>query len=182
MNHMTQEQLFAFVDGRLEDDRVTAHLDECRRCRKEVAFQRSLVGTARGLPLTKPSARLTERVMSRVLRTTQERSFSYRILQNLGYVFAMMMVLAVLGYILNNSASFLVAEHEAQPSELVTAWKSYYSQMNQLLTKSSAQFSQAVTQRTATSAWKIVLTTFCILVGYGALDRFVLQKVIRMKM
>jgi len=184
MDHLTQEQIFAFLDSQLDDaleHRFNAHLAECARCRNEVALQRSLARTVSELPLEETSTRFTGRVMSRVLQS-QKRSFSEKILQNLGYAFAMMMVLGVLGYLLSNSSSLFSGSGESQPSEFVTAWKTFSANASQFLTQSTSQMSNTVTQQTATPLAKILTITFLVLIGLVAIDRFVLQKVVRMKL
>lgn len=185
MNHLTQEQIFAFIDGNFDDaleHQINAHLAACTRCNNEVALQRALLRTARELPLSKTSRGFTERVMGRVLRPARNNSLSYKILQNLGYVFAMMIVLAVLGYFLTNPSALFVKGADTQPSELSRAWKTFSTEVGQFLTLHTTQLSQTVAQKKSTPISRIITVTVFVLIAFGVLDRFVLQKVVRMKL
>ena len=185
MSHLTRNQILATADKTLseaEEERLKLHLNECARCRNEVAFQRAISAVAREVLQTKTSVRFTDRVMSRVLQTATNSSISYRILQNLGYVFAMMLVVGVLGYVLMNPSRFLGSQTSTQPSELAKSWDAVSSQMSQFFQRSTSQFDQALVQKTDTPSWKIILMALSILGVYGVLYRFVFQKVVRMKL
>lgn len=182
MNHLSQEQVYLFIDGVVEGPilrQIQEHLDRCERCRREVELQRRLTRAARELPLAKTSERFTQRVMSRVLRSASERSLSYRLLQNLGYVFAMMVVLGVLGYILTNPSRLFVTDSETKPSEVVTAWQSFANRFHQLLSDGTAKLNQTMSQHATTPTWKIISMTVAVLFGLALFDRFVLRKVVR---
>jgi hypothetical protein len=71
---------------------------------------------------------------------------------------------------------------DSTSSELFTAWKTFYSSTKSFLSSTSAQFSKALTAQAATPVSKIITMTVLVLLGLVALDRFVLRKVVRMKM
>lgn len=185
MSHLTRQQILAAVDKRLsmtEHARLQLHLNDCARCRNEVALQQELTSVAREALQTRASVRFTDRVMSRVLRTATSSTFAYKILQNIGYVFAMMLVVGVLGIVLMNPSRFLGGQSQGQPSEFLTSWNTVSDQINQFFQQSTSQLNQTVAQRTALPSWKIILMTLCILGVYGVVDRYVIQKVVRMKL
>jgi hypothetical protein len=185
MNHLTRQQILATVDnelGKTDQERLQLHLNDCARCRNEVAVQRALTSVARESLQTRASVRFTERVMSKVLRTAKYSSFTYKILQNLGYVFAMMLVVGVLGTVLMNPSRFLSGQSPSQPSEFLTKWNTVSGQINQFFQQSTSQLNQTLAQRTSPPSWKIILMTLCILGVYAVVDRYVIQRVVRMKM
>ena len=184
MEHLSQQQMSMLIDSQLDDAEerlVKTHLLSCARCTAEVTLQRSLVRAARELPLERTSQRFTERLMSRVIHSSKP-AFSYKLLQNLGSAFAMIAVLVVLGYVLSSPPALLSGASDSPSSELFTAWKTFYTNVYAFLTQSTTQLNQTVTQQTAAPISKILVTTFLVLVGFFALDRFVLQKIVRTKM
>ncbi len=185
MSHLTKQQILEAVDNRLsstEHARLQLHLNDCARCRNEVAFQQALTSVARESLQMKTSVRFTDRVMSRVLRTATSSTFAYKILQNIGYVFAMMLVVGVLGTVLMNPSRFLGSQSQSLPSEFLTKWNTVSGQINQFFQKSTSQLKETLAQRTALPSWKIILMTLCILGVYAVVDRYVIQKVVRMKL
>ena len=184
MDHLSQQQIVALIDGRLDDAEEhlhNAHLAVCTRCRNEVALQRSLGRIVHDLPLEKTSQRFTERTMKRVLHAGKQ-SFSYKVLQHVSSVAAMAAVLVVLGYILSSPSELFVGTDNSATSEMFTAWKTFYTSVQSVLSQGTAQVSKAVTSQTTTPASKIITTTLLVLVGLAALDRFVFQKMVRTKM
>ena len=64
--HPTARELQGFADGELAartQTRVASHLVHCARCRRSVAFSRSLARSLRSLPETTPPAGLVQRVV-----------------------------------------------------------------------------------------------------------------------
>lgn len=185
MNHLSIEQVFRYVDGTLqsaESQQLEAHLSLCSRCRREIDLQRNLGRLAQGLPLVKPSARFTERVMVNIIPKSQS-SWVTKIVNNLGNAFAMMFVLGVLGYVLF-SPSLKTVEQPSQPSQFSEALKTFsgfYEKFGKAVTQQSLQLTKGTATNSSGEGTKILLFTFLCLIALGTLDKFVLQKKIRLK-
>ena len=184
MDHLSRQQIFALIDGQLDDAderRYNAHLAGCVRCRREAQLQRSLGRTVHHLPLEKTSARFTERTMNRILHVRQQ-SLSYKILQHVGSAAAMVAVLVVLGYILNTPSKWVSGSESSTMTGLTNTWEAISKSLTTFISKSTTQLNTTVATQTSTPTSKIVVMTLLVLLGYAALDRFVLKKVIRMKL
>jgi anti-sigma factor RsiW len=183
MEHLTQRQVLDFIDGNLDEAterRVHTHLGGCDRCGREVAFQRSVLQTARVLPTIPVSRHFTQSVMKRALRKSGE-TFGYKVLQNLGHVFAMIAVLAVIVYMISLPSTTTGSTQPSQTSELLQAWKSITAQVTGLLTQQSERFREGVASRTTGSRAEIAVMTLAVLLLLAALDRFVLRRLARIK-
>ena len=180
MNHLTTEQLFRYVDGTLQDSerpQLESHLSLCVRCRREVELQRTLAGVTRGLPLVKPSARFTERVMTNVLPKPQP-SWVTKIINNLGNVFAMVLVFGVLGYVLFSPSLKSVAQ-SSQPSQFSEALKTFsgfYEKFGKALTQQSVQLTKGTNANSSGEGTKILLFTIICLVVLASFDKFIVQR------
>ncbi len=185
MNHLSIEQVFLYVDGALqsvERQQLEAHLSQCSHCRREIDLQKNLGRVAQKLPLVKPSTRFTERVMTSVLPKSQT-TWVTKIINNLGNAFAMVFVLGVLGYVLF-SPSLKSSTQSQQPTQLSEALKTFsglYEKFGKALTAQSAQLTKGVATSSSTEGTKILVFTFLCLVALGTLDKFILQKKIRLK-
>ncbi len=96
--HLTNEQLQSVIDGMLPRDEatsVTAHLGICQRCRNASAALQRLDATLKNLPATDLGADFTRNVLTR-LDIVQKSSVLFRVVENLSYVFGMMLVLGVM--------------------------------------------------------------------------------------
>lgn len=96
--HITADRLQAFLDRSLvgtEAEMVQRHIDECPRCaaryRSYERFDRSL----RKLPVERVNDGFTREVMGK-LHLAPPSPFGFRILENLAYVFGLLIVLGVM--------------------------------------------------------------------------------------
>ncbi|MBI3586026.1 MAG: zf-HC2 domain-containing protein [Ignavibacteriales bacterium] len=185
MNHLSVEQVFRYVDGTVqsaERQQLEEHLSYCSRCRREIDLQKNLGRVAQKLPLVKPSARFTERVMTSVLPKSQP-TWVTKIINNLGNMFAMILVLGVLGYVLF-SPSLKIQTQSSQPSQYSEALKTFsgfYEKFSKAMTTQSAQLTKGVATNSSEGGTKILVFTLVCLIVLGTLDKFVLQKKIRLK-
>ncbi|MCI0707083.1 MAG: zf-HC2 domain-containing protein [Ignavibacteriae bacterium] len=183
MNHLSRQQVFALIDGQLDDAEertCNAHLAGCARCRNEVALQRSLDTAVENLPLERTSSWFTERTMNRILRAGKQ-SLSYRILQHVGSAVAMVAVLVVLGYILSSPSELLVGNDDSASSSLFSSWKTFYNNVSAAVSQNATRLNNVFAGQTATPVTKIIATTLLVLVVLAGLDRYVFRKVVRMK-
>lgn len=96
--HLTNEQLQSFVDGMLpanEAASATVHLRICSRCRNASAALRRLDMTLRNLPIANLGGDFTRNVLTR-LDIVPKSPVLFRVVENLAYVFGMMIVLGVM--------------------------------------------------------------------------------------
>lgn len=182
MKHLTTTEVFGIVDGTILDGEKTSvlqHLDECVRCRREVAFQKTLALAARNQSLMKPSKGFTARVMSSAL-PSENRSLASRLLDNLGNVFAMMLVVGIVGYIVSGPALSGSAAGQSETYQLFKSFSDGYAKVNQFFSQQSFVAKQKVVE--TTSGMKILLFTIAALLFFAALDRFVLRQFLKMKL
>lgn len=96
--HLTNEQLQSFVDGMLppnEAASVTVHLRICSRCRNAAAALQRLDTTLRNLPIANLGGDFTRNVLTR-LDIVPKSPMLFQVVENLAYVFGMMIVLGVM--------------------------------------------------------------------------------------
>ncbi|MGB2869892.1 MAG: hypothetical protein WBD36_15695 [Bacteroidota bacterium] len=182
MKHLTTTEIFGVVDGTIlngEKTTVLRHLEECGRCRQEVAFQKTLALAARNQSLTKPSKGFTARVMSTVLPPVH-RSLTSRLLDNLGNLFAMMLVVGVVGYIVSGPALSSGSTAQSETYQLFKGFSDGYATVNQFLSQQSFLAKQKVVE--TTSGAKVLLFTIATLLFLAAIDRFVLRQFLKMKL
>ena len=182
MNHLTTTEIFGVVDGTIlngEKNAVLQHLEVCGRCRREVAFQKTLALAARQQVLTKPSKGFTERVMSAVVPSAR-RSLASRLLDNLGNVFAMMLVVGVVGYIVSGPALSGGTIGQSETYQLFKSFSDGYANVNQFLTQQS--FLPKQKDVSNTSGVKVLLFTIATLFFFAVVDRFVLRQFLKMKL
>jgi anti-sigma factor RsiW len=96
--HVTTDQLNLLIDGRLPESEaylMSNHLASCDMCRSLHARLRDVDRALRGLPLETTSAEFTGRVMGLIL-TRRRSPVLFRILENVAYVFGLLIVLGVM--------------------------------------------------------------------------------------
>ncbi len=96
--HLTNEQLQLFVDGMLPPEEaasVAGHLRICFRCRNASAALQKLDATLKSLPSGNLGSDFTRNVLMR-LDIAPKSSRLFGVVENLAYVFGMMIVLGVM--------------------------------------------------------------------------------------
>lgn len=184
MTHLTTKQLMQFIDGTLDyasQAQCTSHLAVCERCRKEVELQKLIVRASRHQPLAKTSSALVRRVMTRVV-PEHEKSWKSRVVDNLGNVFAMAMVLTILGYAIMNPGLFKVQQESSRQSLVPQSVTALYAKITQAVSEQASVATKQVVTSTGTESNKIILLTVISLFILVAFDQFVLKRYIGMKM
>jgi anti-sigma factor RsiW len=184
MTHLTTKQVLQFVDGTLDyasQAQCTNHLAVCERCRKEVDFQKAIAKTSRRQPVVRTSSGFVRRVMTRVV-PQHEKTWKARVIDNLGNVFAMAMVLTILGYAITNPSLFKVQEQSSQQSVIPQSVSAVYAKIVQSVAERADVATKQVLTSTGTEGNKIILLTVVSLFILVALDQFVLKRYIGMKM
>lgn len=125
MTHLTTAQILQTVDGTADyamQTAVTSHLAVCPRCRAEVEFHRSLLRTARRMPLARVSDRFTKTLMARIMHRKQHPGAVW-ILNNMGNMFAMMAVLGTLWLVLANAGALVRTFQDSPQDGIVQQWQ-----------------------------------------------------------
>jgi anti-sigma factor RsiW len=99
--HATAEQLLEFLDGTLTASGrqdVEEHLRSCASCTKVLKEFQALDRSLHKVPLVCTSKGFSGAVLSRVLADGKE-PLTFRLLTSLAYIFAMLIVLVILGVV-----------------------------------------------------------------------------------
>lgn len=184
MIHLTTKQILQFVDGTLDyasQAQCTNHLAVCARCRSEVEFQKTLAKIARRQPSVQPSGRFAARVMGRII-PQKRKTWANTVLDNLGNVFAMFVVLTVVGYAIANPSLFTPKDHSSQPSLLSQTIAGTYNKIVQSFAERTKDATQTVVSTSANDSSRVISMTLMTLLFLIVLDQFVLKRYTGMKM
>ena len=184
MIHLTTKQILQFVDGTLDyasQAQCTNHLAVCGRCRKEVELQKVIAKASRHQPVIQTSAGFVRRVMTHIV-PRQEKTWKTRMIDNLGNVFAMAMVLAVVGYAVTNPSIFKVQEQSTQQSIIPQTVSDTYAKIVRSFSQRANAATQQVLTTTGNESNKMISLTVLSLFILIALDQFVLKRYMGMKM
>lgn len=182
MTHLTQTQICQTIDGTADyatQAAATSHLAVCQRCRGEVELQRSMMRAARRIPPPQVSEQFTKRVMARVLPKNQSPLAAW-ILNNMGNVFAMMVVLAVLTFVMTNPTP-LVGTTDSSPGqawmdEMSRGMENGYAKITSFLQRNSQAADHASrTGGSGETGNKLVLIAVS-LAALGLADKFFLSR------
>lgn len=182
MTHLTMTQILQFIDGTADyaaQAQCTNHLAVCERCRREVEIQKRLSKVARQ-NVHRTSARFTEQVMSRVAPQLR-LSWTAKLLNNLANVFAMMIVLGVLGYAISSTSSF---KSEASPelSSLTKSFTDSYAKLKESIQQETNKWTDKVAPPSSGRSQRFVIFAFLTLLALGIVDRFVLRQLMKTKL
>ena len=101
MEHLSFDVICRIADGDIIQEEIALylnHLKSCPSCRQEVDLQRSIIKVSRQAPLVKPSSDFSKNVLA-ALRPSQNKKWYEWVLHNMGNIFAMTTVLAVLAWV-----------------------------------------------------------------------------------
>ncbi len=179
MTHLTTKQIIQIVDGTLDyasQAQCTTHLAVCAQCRKEVEFEKAVAKVARRQTVVSPSKDFVRNVMGRIVPKTSA-TWKQKVVDNLGNVFAMCMVLAILGYAISTPSLFQAPSGSPQQNII----PKYVSDTYTKIVESLSQRTTDVTKKMVSSSTddrtkKISLTLFSLLILIG-FDRFLQRRV-----
>jgi hypothetical protein len=184
MNHLITKEIFQIVDGTIangEKTKLIVHLEACQRCRQEVQFHRSLGQAAKEVPLAKPSKGFTALIVGKIAPEAK-RSWMSKIVDNLGNIMAMGLVLSVVWYAVNTAPA---SKSPTEPSALSKAFGVYVEYYAKARDAASKEFVKVVgepkKEQTSKTADVATLTLISLLI-LVAIDRFVVRRVIRIRL
>lgn len=178
MTHLTTRQILQFADGTLDyaaQAQCTKHLAICERCRREIEFQKVVGKIARHQVPVQPSSGFVQRVMAQIVPQTR-KSWKTRLVDNLGNVFAMAMVLAILGYAISNPSLVQLQQQSTTQAIIPQSVSDAYTKFLQTVSQRASEATQQVAKSTGKENNNIVALTILSLVILGALDQFVLKR------
>lgn len=182
MKHLMVSQILQIVDGTADyatQAAVTSHLAVCQRCRDEVEFQRSLMREARRIPPPQVSGEFTKRVIAQILPKSQNPVAAW-VLNNMGNVFAMMVVLAMLTFVLT-SPTPIVGTTDNSPGqvwvqEMQKGIENSYAKVTTFLQKSAPAPDHASRSNGSGEAGNKLVLIALSLIALGLADRFLLSR------
>jgi hypothetical protein len=178
MMHLTTKQTLQFVDGTLDyasQAQCTSHLAVCAQCRSEVEFQKTLAKVSRRQPTVQPSRQFVSRVMGKVV-PQKRKTWANTILDNLGNVFAMFVVLTVVGYAIANPSLFTPQDPSTQPSVISQTIADTYSKIVQSFADRTKDATQTVVSTSTNDSSRVISITLITLLFLVVLDQFVLKR------
>ncbi len=186
MTHLTTKQILQFTDGTLDyasQAQCTNHLAVCERCRKEIDLQKAISKIARRQTPVQPASGFVQRVMTHIL-PRQQKSWKAKFIDNLGNVFAMAMVLAILGYAISNPSLFhiQVQQQSTTTSIIPQSVSDTYAKFLQSLGQQASAATQRVITTTGRDNNNVVSLTILSILILGALDQLVLKRYMGLRM
>ena len=184
MNHLTTKEIFEIVDGTIangERTKLMVHLETCQRCSHEVQFHRSLGQAAKVAPLARPSNGFTTRIVSRIAPEAKKSLIS-KIVDNLGNILAMGLVLSVVWFAVMSTP---ISKSPTEPSGISKALAVYVEYYAKARDVASKQFVRVMGKpdksQTSTTPDVATLTLISLLI-LVVIDRFVVRRVIRIRL
>jgi hypothetical protein len=183
MSHLTTGEIFEVVDETLANGartKIVAHLETCSRCRREVELQRRLLRAAKSAPLARPSADLRARVLTAVTPQSKNTVLS-KIVNNLGSILAMGIVLTVVWYAGSNMNAGGGNKQPSILSEAVKTYVDYYALAKDFVVKKQVQLVGEGAKNPAPKNESAVYLTIVSIVILVAVDRFVVRKLLKIR-
>jgi hypothetical protein len=183
MNHLTTREIFQIVDGTIENGertKLVVHLEQCQRCFREVELQRRLGQALKQMPLVKPSEGFTAGVVN-IVAPKAKKSWGTIVINNLANIIAMVLVLSVVWYAVTMAPS---AQNTAQTSAISKAlgvYTEYYGKSRDAISKGVTSLIGEPRKEKPSKTVDVATLTVISLTILVALDRFVMRRVIRMR-
>jgi len=184
MNHLTTREIFQIVDGTIDNGERTkliVHLEACQHCRQEVQFQRSLGKATQELPLVKPSKGLTARIVGRIAPETKKTWMS-RIVDNLGNIMAMGLVLSIVWYAVTMAPASKTPTESSALSKAFGVYVEYYAKARDATSREVEKFVGEPKKEQTTKTADVATLTLISLMILVAIDRFVVRRMIRIRL
>ena len=172
MNHLSEQEVFEYIDGRPDTlrDEAARHLAECERCRQTIALHRKIATGASHAGAGIVSKDFTKRVMRDIRTPHAPPRFSW-LIENSANIVAMVFVVGIITciiYIATQSVPDAGDSVYARQLEPFRAW--YVSAMNSLAAHRSEMLGPVV-NGTQDSFGSVFWTGVAALVVLGSLDK-----------
>lgn len=184
MTHLTTNQVLQFIDGTLDyaaQAQCTSHLAVCERCRKEIELQKQLTKAMRGHTIVPTTPAFARGVMTQIL-PHHAKTWKVRIIDNLGNMFGMATVLAVLGYAIMNPSLFTSQQQTSKQTLIPQAVSETYDGFVQSVSQKATTVLQQLGSAGGTESNRVISFTLVSLAVLVALDQLVLKKRLGMKL
>jgi hypothetical protein len=184
MNHLTTKQVLQMVDGTLDyasQAQCTSHLAVCQRCRNEIELQKAITKVSRHQPIANASAGFVRKVMLQIV-PERKKSWKTRLVDNLGNIFAMCMVLAILGYAISTPALFQAPEQSTQQSFIPPVVSETYAKITDAFSKRAKEATSQLTGSKGNDGTNMVSLMVLSLLLLAGIDQFVLKRFVGMRM
>ncbi len=183
MTHLTTKQILQMVDGTLDyaaQAQCTSHLAVCDRCRREMEFEKAVARTAKHQPVVRTSAGFAGAVMLRVVPGLK-KSWKTRLVDNLGNIFAMCLVLAILGYAVATPALFQTPEDTTQQSIVPPVVSETYGKIVDSFSRHANEATNQLVSSKGNDSSRMISVMILSLLLLAGIDQFVLKRFVGMK-
>jgi len=183
MTHLTTKQILQMVDGTLDyaaQAQCTSHLAVCERCRKEIEFEKAVARTARHQPVARTSAVFAGNVMLRVVPGLK-KSWKTRVVDNLGNIFAMCLVLAILGYAVSTPALYQAPDETTQQSFIPPVVSDAYGKIVDTFSRRANEATSQIVNSKSGDSTKMVSLMILSLLLLAGIDQFVVKRFVGMR-
>lgn len=185
MNHPTTQELFEFIDNRLNEGRaatITIHLAECALCRRRAELERATRLMVRSEPLVKARAGFSASVMVNLVMPRQD-SLVLRVLNKMGSLVAMIVVLVVIGIAISNVSSVTDQSDTTSTSitQLVAPLSAMYTKGTETFVNRSTTIAQAIENAGDVRFWKTVLIVALSIGVLAAADKVFGKRFLNLK-
>ena len=184
MNHLTTREIFQIVDGTIangERTKLVAHLEACQRCRQEVMFHKSLGQAAKEVPLAKPSKEFTAHIVG-IITPETKKSWMSKTIDNLGNIIAMGLVLSAVWYAVNMAPASKSPSEPSGISKALAVYMEYYAKAREAASKEIVRFAGEPKKEQASKTADVATLTLISLLILVAIDRFVVRRVIKIRL
>ena len=184
MSHLTTREIFQIVDGTIangEKTKLFVHLEACQRCRQEIQLHRGLGQAAREVPLSRPSKGFTSRVVGKIAPES-EKSWVSRVVDNLGNILAMGLVLSVVWYAVYTAPASKSPTEPSGISKALTVYMEYYAKARDVASKEIVNVVGEPKKEQASKTAGVTKLTLISLLILVAIDRFVVRRVIKVRL
>lgn len=183
MKHLTAQEILQIVDGTMANGEKTKsllHLESCPHCRREVEFTRSMERVARSVPLTRPSAELTSRVMKQVVPQSKS-SLGNWFINNMANVLAMALVLSVIWFAVSVKSPEGTRKGPSIVTNALSVYGEYYAKAREFLSSHQQKTVQKPLGEQSAETNKIILFTIVSVLILVIVDRFIGRKLLRLR-
>jgi hypothetical protein len=179
--HLSEYELQRLLDlstGERENDNAFLHVRSCSVCEKRFRSLESIHGALLKQQLGSSDEMQIERVMARI-RSGRTKSLFVPLLQRLVYLLAMLLVLAIIGFIFHQFDIIDFSELRAPAREATGIFWEYYNTMANRFASIGQSLTGAYDRIFGVDTIPVVSFTVLFLLLLAALDRWLLSPLLR---